>query len=118
MKPNAEETLKIIPFMDADHVKSKGINPLDSRKVDPIAVLKQGHFLIDSVASLQIEDIFSIKMLKLIIKKEGSISDKYIIKDETLYHKVMNQDVIFEALVVSQVLTATIHTEMHDKKVM
>ena len=64
-------------------------------------MLKQGgHLLTDNVASFQKEGIFYIKMPKLLQEGKGSISNKYMVKNDMLHFEAMDQDVTLEALVV------------------
>ena len=61
--------------MEYEHVNSKDINPLNSRQVDSIAVLKQvGVLLRDSVGSRKKGNTFCTQMLKLL--KEGKRATK------------------------------------------
>ena len=64
----------MLPHMVEDNVKSEEINPLDSRHVDIIAILKPDHYLTKSVALLQKENSWCIKGLKLFQEdKENNI---------------------------------------------
>ena len=70
---------------------SDKINPLDSKKIDQVAVLKQeGYSTTDIMPALQIEEPFCTSMLKLLRDSKETASDKYMTKHNVLYNKKNN----------------------------